>query len=1093
MNYSGEQGQTIRQLLNAHMIRRGIMCCLNSSGGKRQHLAVSHEKGKITVLQLSALLKQADSSQKKLTLTRLASAPVPFTVLSMVANPINENFLAVCGLKDCRVLAFNANGGVSEQHALQPQLEAANYIIKPLWLPGSQTQLAIITADYVKIYDLETDVLSPSYYFLIPSGKIRDTTFIHTAEGDLYLLLMSSAGHIYFQQLCDDSSARHGSFYVTNIMDVNHPEVKDSNGSLCGGGVSIYFSHVLQMLFFSYSQGKSFMAPVTTVSEELLTVFQIQFKSTTSASASASTSGSKSVSPQALCGWAEISGHPGIVTAALQQAGNPIILMVEADKVIIQEVKVGKAKIMDMVTIRHLSSNAGSNGGNSTAASSAAVTGGEDKTTMILLCEDGSLKIYMANSEATGFWLRPQFRPTGSLAFTRPAKKKKSSKGLRNAGLVNFSHDFFEHCQQQVTDIEFGGQDSLQVYNVQQVKLRLQNNNLYIANTKPGGFQLEVTNNDANTVVVGVRVLLGSQDTVRIPASIEMFGRSIPVSLARARWFEFPLTREESIQCQGKLSITFGPTMDPDGVNMIDSVQIWTKTKEAFGWPEDNEEYASGVSSSDGGSTAEAEKVTAAAAAAPCVLTPVDKVVMAALESLDSALSVCDTGSILSEQQFGSALTVATRLLVAPSTPPVQKSTKLVLNALHPNKVAFYLHTDAALLKHATALLSNPDELDVEKFHHLLAIARNIAVARPNNLVKFAETHDNNKKADQDGGEVSKSDTTAKVNKTKECQEFMNLLIKAFWRLLEEIPANALSRPLGQAGLTFIESTVQSLIDILHAFSFVDMDNAGFVAEHYIRFLLCEDQRVSFPARAAIVRSVRPRPKKRKIPQQQHQQQSTADNPPGLPVAETSPILRGRQQDNAAGGGLEERNLAGGGGVPPFHPPAPGPPHHNIPGFDEDQELDLNHGPGGIHIGGVAGNLDELLPIRGGGAGGVGGVGGGGAGNLPAMLDLPADEAMIELAIAMSLQDQDGGEGNQLVQGLQGQLVQGLQGLHQLANLGEGLAGILGGAEADSDGEEVVEVDDYEEEEEDEDDDDEEEDEEEEEAPQAADEAAQFR
>lgn len=77
-------------------------------GQKRQHLAVAHEKGKITVLQLSALLKQADSTQKKLTLTRLSSAPVPFTVLSLISNPINENFLAVCGLKDCHVLTFNS-------------------------------------------------------------------------------------------------------------------------------------------------------------------------------------------------------------------------------------------------------------------------------------------------------------------------------------------------------------------------------------------------------------------------------------------------------------------------------------------------------------------------------------------------------------------------------------------------------------------------------------------------------------------------------------------------------------------------------------------------------------------------------------------------------------------------------------------------------------------------------------------------------------------------------------------------------------------------------------------------------------------------
>jgi hypothetical protein len=38
MNYSGDQGQTIRQLLSAHMIRRVAMCCLSSPHGKRQHL-----------------------------------------------------------------------------------------------------------------------------------------------------------------------------------------------------------------------------------------------------------------------------------------------------------------------------------------------------------------------------------------------------------------------------------------------------------------------------------------------------------------------------------------------------------------------------------------------------------------------------------------------------------------------------------------------------------------------------------------------------------------------------------------------------------------------------------------------------------------------------------------------------------------------------------------------------------------------------------------------------------------------------------------------------------------------------------------------
>ena len=54
------------------------------------------------MLQLSALLKQGDAAKRKLTLTRLASAPVPFTVLSIASNPCNEDVLAVCGLKVIR-------------------------------------------------------------------------------------------------------------------------------------------------------------------------------------------------------------------------------------------------------------------------------------------------------------------------------------------------------------------------------------------------------------------------------------------------------------------------------------------------------------------------------------------------------------------------------------------------------------------------------------------------------------------------------------------------------------------------------------------------------------------------------------------------------------------------------------------------------------------------------------------------------------------------------------------------------------------------------------------------------------------------------
>ena len=103
-------------------------------------------------------------------------------VLSVTGNPCNEDFLAVCGLKDCHVLTFNSSGSVADHLVLHPSLETGNFIIKAVWLPGSQTELAIVTADFVKIYDLSLDAISPQYYFLLPSGKIRDSTFVLTEE-----------------------------------------------------------------------------------------------------------------------------------------------------------------------------------------------------------------------------------------------------------------------------------------------------------------------------------------------------------------------------------------------------------------------------------------------------------------------------------------------------------------------------------------------------------------------------------------------------------------------------------------------------------------------------------------------------------------------------------------------------------------------------------------------------------------------------------------------------------------------------------------------------------------------------------------------
>lgn len=83
---------------------------------------------------------------------------------------------------------------------------------------------------------------------------------------------------------------------------------QDPNGQVGGGGVSIYYSHALQLLFYSYAQGKSFLSPLPKMVPELSQVYAITFKG----------NGSGKSNNQPLCQWGEISNHPGLITCLTQ-------------------------------------------------------------------------------------------------------------------------------------------------------------------------------------------------------------------------------------------------------------------------------------------------------------------------------------------------------------------------------------------------------------------------------------------------------------------------------------------------------------------------------------------------------------------------------------------------------------------------------------------------------------------------------------------------------------------------------------------------------------------------------------------------------
>ena len=52
LTLTGDQGQVLKQLMTSNAIRRVAMCSLASVKGKKQHIAVNHDKGKVREKQM---------------------------------------------------------------------------------------------------------------------------------------------------------------------------------------------------------------------------------------------------------------------------------------------------------------------------------------------------------------------------------------------------------------------------------------------------------------------------------------------------------------------------------------------------------------------------------------------------------------------------------------------------------------------------------------------------------------------------------------------------------------------------------------------------------------------------------------------------------------------------------------------------------------------------------------------------------------------------------------------------------------------------------------------------------------------------------
>lgn len=388
---------------------------------------------------------------------------------------------------------------------------------------------------------------------------------------------------------------------------------------------------------------------------------------------------------------------------------------------------------------------------------------------------------------------------------------------------------------------------------------------------------------------------------------------------------------------------------------MLDSIKVYGKTKDIFGWPEESDDNATTVTNPMSNVVSNTNNSDALA----YQITPLDKMMASMLEVIDCGLSSLE--SSLEENIRQKSINVATKILLHPLPYTVQMQAKGVLANVFANKLAYNAYKDKEILSEVNSELEKLKKvrdvrnIDPELFYRLVLLTRNIAVARPQSLAKIA--NDN---------------------------QFP--IVSSFMQLLHELhaitPAYEAQCSIVRVGLSHTESIVHALVEIIYAFALSDPNLIEPMTIYLVKLLVNPATIISYSVKQAMIRLLRIRNKRRKMasstppicstPTPSTSQQAIASNfPPTSSNNENPPIAPNRPYIPDAAANEE---FAG------------------IQDVDAIEPLGLEPPAGNAQ---VLASVEALL---------------GGLRSFPQLLDMQQDgdeEAIMDIAIALSLQEQD--------------------------------------------------------------------------------------
>ncbi|XP_068642658.1 auxin transport protein BIG [Aristolochia californica] len=678
---------------------------------KRGRLAAG-EGDKVTIFDAGQLIGQptvAPVTADKTNVKPLSKNVVRFEVVHVMFNPIVESYLAVAGFEECQVLTVNPRGEVTDRLPIELALQGA-YIRRVDWVPGSQVQLMVVTNLFVKIYDLSQDNISPIHYFTVENDFIVDATLVVAPKGRLFLLVLSGLGCLYRLEL-----TMGGEIGARSLREIIQVQGKEKLGK----GLSLYFSLAYKALFLSYQDGTTLIGRLNanaTCLTEISAVYEDEREG--------------KLRNAGLHHWKELIAGSGVFLCFSSLKSNAaFVVSLGPHELLAYNIRSGGSTLplVGITSYRPLS---------------------KDKTQCLVLHDDGSLQIF-------------SHVPLGAdnAANVPSDQSKKLGSGILTnrvyaSSIPEFPLEFFEKTVCITADVKFSG-DAVRNSDSDGAKQSLASDDGFLESPSPRGFKMTVSNSNPDIVMVGIRVQVGNTSLSHIPSDITIFQRVIKLDEGMRSWYDIPFTVAESLLADEEFIISVGPTFNGSALPRIDSLEVYGRAKDEFGWKEkmdavlDMEAHAFGSSSGTAGTGKKGRLLQTA---------PVQEQVVAdGLKLLSRYYSLCrsqacpDTDKVKAELSTLKCRKLLETIFESDREPLLQSAACHVLLAVFPRREMYDQVKDTMRLLGVVS--SSPLLISrlgvggatagwvIQEFTAQVRAVSKIAVHRRTNMASFLESH----------------------------------------------------------------------------------------------------------------------------------------------------------------------------------------------------------------------------------------------------------------------------------------------------------------------------------------------------------------